>query len=444
MMLRFAFLVGLTSFVGAPAPAVAAPPATAASAQAQINGREVAAAVRKLLNAHYVLPDLRPKFDAILAKGLADGRYDIADRDKLVELINSDLHQVTPDKHLGVMDDPEQSKELAAAPPRAGADDAPPTAEDIRQAIEINHGIAELKVLPGNVRYMRYDGFVWAGPKTAEALDTAMRFLRDGKAAIIDLRGNGGGSPEAVQYLVSHFLEPKRPIVTFYMGGDPAERLSTLTSLPAGRMVGKPLYVLTSGMTASAAEEFTGHIAGFKIGELIGETTAGAGFRNEFYALPQGFVISISVGRAVLASTGKDWEGVGIPPANKIDPEKALDVAKVHAWRKLAATASGDDKRKLEAQAAVLDAKLTPVTTALPLAAYAGTYGERSVTVSGSGLAWQRGGGPKLAMVAVGQNEFVFEDDPMTRVSFNVAGNSVTGLHMLRGDGSTVDAQRAQ
>ena len=51
-------------------------------------------------------------------------------------------------------------------------------------------------------------------------------------------------------------------------------------------MVGKPLYVLTSGGTASAAEEFTGHVAGYKLGELIGENTAGAGFRNEFYPLP--------------------------------------------------------------------------------------------------------------------------------------------------------------
>lgn len=442
--MRCSFLFLACSAIAIAQPAVAAPPTRGSAAEAQINGREVAAAVRQLLNKHYVLPELRPKFDAAIAKGLAEGRYDISDPEQLVERINSDLRQVTPDKHLGVMYDPEQSKQLAAAPPRAGTGDAPPTAEEIHQAIQINHGIAELKVLPGNVRYMRYNGFVWAGPKTAEALDTAMRFLHDGEAAIIDLRGNGGGSPEAVQYLVSHFLEPKRPIVTFYMGGDPAERLSTLASLPAGRMVGKPLYVLTSGMTASAAEEFTGHIAGFKIGELIGETTAGAGFRNEFYALPQGMVISISVGRAVLASTGKDWEGVGIPPTTKIDPEKAFDVARVQAWRKLAATASGDDKRILEAQANLLDAKLTPKATALPLAAYAGAYGERSVTVSGSGLAWQRNGGPKLAMVAVGQNEFVFEDDPLTRVSFSVAGNNVTGLHMIRGDGSTVDAKRTQ
>lgn len=413
------------------------------TATAQIDGRAVASAVRALLDQHYVLPETRPKFDAVLAKGEAAGRYDGIGVEELAKRLNADLHSVTPDKHLGIMVAPEKARELAAAPPHSGADDAPPTEDDISQAVRINHGISELKILPGNVRYMKYDGFVWAGPKTAEALDTAMRFLHDGDAAIIDLRENGGGSPDAVQYVVSHFLAPQRPIVTFYMGGKPAQQLATLASLPAGRMVGKPLYVLTSGGTASAAEEFTGHIAGFKIGELIGETTAGAGFRNEFYPLPQGMVISISVGRAVLASTGKDWEGVGIAPTTKVAQGKALDVAEAHALRRIAASASADDKRAFEARAALLEAKVTPVELPLPLPAYAGTFGERTVAVEDGNLAYRRGDGPKFSLVAIGANRFAFEDDPQTYVQFAVSGSAVTGFELVHSDGSRVTAQRS-
>ena len=51
-------------------------------------------------------------------------------------------------------------------------------------------------------------------------------------------------------------------------------------------------------------------------------------------------MISVSVGRAVLASTGKDWEGVGIAPTTKVDQDKALEVAQIHALRKLAVTAT--------------------------------------------------------------------------------------------------------
>jgi len=237
-MLRSIVLLGLASSAAIAAPARAQPTADTPAA-ASINGRAVVADVRRILAANYVLPDMRPKLDAVLAKGLASGRYDVSDPAELATRINTDLASVAHDKHLGMHYDPREQAGLAARPAGAGADDAPPSADDIREATRFNHGITELKVLPGNIRYMNYQGFMWAGPKTAEALDNAMRFLRDGDAIIIDLRQNGGGSPEAVQYLVSHFLDPNRKIVTFYMRGDPASPLSSLASLPAGRMVGK-------------------------------------------------------------------------------------------------------------------------------------------------------------------------------------------------------------
>lgn len=412
-----------------------AQPAVAAAA----DGRAVVAEIRRVLAAHYVLPEVRPKLDAALAKGLAEGRYDVSDPAALVERVNSDMAAVARDKHLGMMHDPAQAARLAGGRQR---DDGPPSDEQIRVARLRNHGIVELKWLPGNIRYMEVRGFTWTGPESARAYDDAMRFLGGGDAVIIDLRRNGGGSPDAVQYLVSHFMEADRPLVTFHMGGSRVDRRSTLKGLPAGRMVGKPLYVLTSGNTASAAEEFAGHVAGFRLGELIGETTAGAGFRNEFFALPGGYVISVSVGRAVLASTGRDWEGVGIAPTAPVAREKALDLAKAKAMRRVAASASAEDKAALEASAEVLAAQVEPVKTALPIEAYAGTFGERVLRVENGGLVWQRGSGPKLRMIAVGPNRFAFEEDPGARIEFKVAGNSVTALELLRADGSKVEARR--
>ena len=441
-MVRMAILAGAAAASLVPVSSAALAQAAPATAEAKVDGRAVVADVRKILAANYVLPETRPKLDAALAKGLAAGRYDVSDPQLLAERINADMDAIAHDKHLGMHFDPQQSKELASRPAGAGADDAPPSDDEIRQATRFNHGILELKVLQGNIRYMELLGFFWGGRKTEEAYDNAMRFLRDGDVVIIDLRRNGGGSPDAVRYLISHFVEANRPLVTFYMKGQSGETLKSLASLPAGRLAGKPLYVLTSSRSASAAEEFIGHVAGYKLGELIGETSAGAGFRNEFFPVAGGYVISVSVGRAVLASTGKDWEGVGIAPTTKTDVDKALEVAQVHALRRLASTAGPEDKRVLEARAAVLDAQVTPVATALPLNNYAGLYGERSVSVGDGKLLWQRGNGPKSAMTAVAANEFTFEDDPLTRVRFNVAGSAVTGLELLRGDGSKVAVSR--
>lgn len=422
-----------------------AQPSAPAAVPARVDGRTVVAEMRRLLNAHYVLPEVRPKLDAALAKGLAEGRYDTSDPAVLLDRVNADLTAVAHDKHLSLDYNPRQATELAAeiaAQPANQPEDTGPSPEQIRQAQRRNHGFTEMKVLPGNVRYVNMQGFVWVGPKSAEAYDNVMRFLKDGDAVIIDLRQNGGGSPQSVQYLVSHFMEPDRPLVTFHMGANQVDRLATLPTLPAGRMVGKPLYVLTSGRSASAAEEFTGHVAGYKLGELIGATTAGAGFRNQFFPLPGGYLISISVGRAVLASTGKDWEGVGIAPTTAVDPEKALDLAQVHALRRLAATAPPREKANYEATAALMAARVEPVATALPLAAYAGNFGERKVSVENGRLSFQREGGPKLAMVPIGPNLFAFENDAMTRVEYKVAGNAATGFELQRGDGSKVEAAR--
>jgi hypothetical protein len=432
------FVVGLALAAGM----AEAQPGAAPAAVAPADARAVVAALRKVLTENYVLPEVRPRLDAALARGLAAGRYDTSDPGTLVERVNADLAAVTPDKHLGLQYDPRSAAAAAEQPVARRDDDGPASPEAIRQAQSRNHGFTEMKVLIGNVRYVNMQGFVWTGPKSAEAYDNAMRFLKEGDAAIIDLRQNGGGSPEGVQYLVSHFMEPNRPLMTFHMAGNQTDRTATLANLPAGRMVGKPLYVLTGGHTASAAEEFAGHIDGFKLGELIGETTAGAGFRNSVFPLPGGYLVSVSVGRAVLASTGKDWEGVGIRPSTAVAMDKALEVAQVHALRKLAATASPSDKARYEGAASVLAARVEPVATALPLAAYAGTFGERKVWVEEGRLAFQREGGPKLAMVAVGPNLFAFENDPMTRVEYKVAGNAATGFELQRGDGSKVEAVR--
>jgi hypothetical protein len=412
--------------------------------QAPVHGRVVAAEIKKLLDAHYVLPDARPKFDAVLAKGIAAGRYDVSDPEELVQRINADLHEVTPDKHLNVAYDPATSKQLAAEPPRSGGDDAPPTPAEIAGAERHNSGLVQTRLLPGNIRYLETEGFIWAGDSTEQAYDDAMRFLAGGDAVIIDMRKNGGGSPEAVRYLVSHFLAPNTPLMTFCIGSKPGQHTTALATTRAPRMVGKPLYVLTSGGTASAAEEFTGHVAGYKLGELIGENTAGAGFRNEFYPLPDGMMISISVGQAILASTGKGWEGVGFAPTTKVDVDKALQVAQVHALRRLAESADPTKKAGLEAAAAMLSAETDPVKTALPLSAYAGVFGDRTIALESGALTFQRQGAPRHVMVAIDPNQFTFEDDPMSRVRFTVAGDSVTELELLRADGTTAKAVRTQ
>ncbi|NIJ21376.1 hypothetical protein FHS95_003079 [Sphingomonas naasensis] len=430
----------LAGAIAAAAPfALVAMPAQAQTA-VKFDSRATVEAVRKTLRENYVLKERRPALDAALAKGLASGRYTVTDPQELASRINADLDAVAHDKHLGISFNPQVAAELK---PGGQGDDDGEQAQFFRDlAHRNNHGVTELRVLPGNVRLLRYDGFMWTGAESQAAIDTAMAFLRGGDAIVIDLRTNGGGSPDAVRRLASYFVPAGAKLVTFHMRDEKPTVSNADAEVAGGRITGKPVYVLTSGRSASAAEEFASHVKGFGFGTLVGETTAGAGYRNDSYPIPGGFVLSVSVGRPELPD-GSDWEAKGVPPRLAVAPDLALDRAQQDALTNLAGKAQGPLRTELEWAAAVHAARIARAAPALALAAYAGRYGERSIAVEGAGLIFQRDGGPKSALVPLGGDLFALERDPRTRLRFVSANGAVTGFVLERADGSKIEASKA-
>ena len=405
--------------------------------------KNVAAAVvhdvRNTIRANYVLTDKVPAVLATLDRGLANGRYNGLEGRALADRINQDLTDAARDKHLAIQFDPARASMMNGPM----GDEITEGPQWDRMARSMNHGVAELRLLDGNVRYMNLVGFAWTGLKSAAALDNAMRFLADGDAIIIDLRYNGGGSPKPIQYLFSHFVEAGKPLMTFYMaGGKAPQRDLALGELPAGKMLGKPVYVLTSKMSISAAEAFAQLVKDYKVGEIVGEKTAGAAYRNSFFPIAKQYMLSVSVGRGEVGPSKFDWEGVGIEPTIKSGMVEALDAAHLAALRKVAATASGPEKMMAEAKARVLDAKLSPQKAAHALAAYVGRYQDRVVTIEGDALFGQRDNGPKTRLLPVGGDAFIMESDPMTRVEYAVVGGRASVMEVIRGDGSRQKTER--
>lgn len=402
------------------------PAPLAAQTPPAVQPAQIVEELREIIARRYVLPERRPALDAVLAEGLASGRYDESDPVRLAALIDADLARVGQDKHLGISWDPQ-----TAAAMRVGEGGEFDVAAYEAQVRAGNHGVTTLRTLPGNVRYLDYTGFDWIGAESADAIDTAMRFLAGGDAAIIDLRRNGGGSPEAVQRMVSHFMQAGQPLVRFYMEGEAEPEVPhTLDDLAAPRMVGKPLYVLTSGATGSAAEEFAGHVAGYGLGELVGENTAGAGFRNTFVPVGEGFLLSISIGRAVLESTGRDWEGTGHAPTVPVEAGDALDVAWRMAVQRQAEEADGAAAARLSALADAIAALSESRTAARGLGEYAGAYGTRGVRREGEDLVYWRQGRLDEPLVPLGGDRFAWRSDPSRVVTFIVEGDEVTAFEL--------------
>jgi hypothetical protein len=431
-------------FAPAPSAFAAAPKhAKAAKTAEPMSSREVVAEVRRIIAENYVLPDKRPLLDKALGDGLAAGRYDVTEPAELAERISVDLRNAVHDQHLNMQFNPRRAEAQDRAD-TGPTKKSPASVDD--PARDINQGVTDLRILPGNVRYMAYDQFAWTGAKSAAAIDRAMQFLADGDAAIIDIRRNGGGDEAAIVRLISYFLPPNRPLFTSYYGSG-KERSRSLKKLPGPRMIGKLLYVLISGNTGSAAEAFAGAVAGAHIGELVGERTNGAGYHNSLKPIDNRFILSVSVGRAVIDATGRDWEAVGIQPTIQTDVDQALYVAQLKALRRLAKDAATPERKaRLDALAAAAAAQVARAAPSLPLTHYVGTFGERTITLEDGRLYYtRRARALRTALIPLGGNRFALETDPTQVFDFVASGADVTAYNFGSADaGSSARFERTQ
>src|SRR5262245_5313284 len=232
--------------------------------------RDATEEILRLVGADYVFPEKREPIAAAVRAARDAGRYDTANPGELAERLTADLRAAGHDKHLWVAWDPEGYEDLR----QHKDDDSGPSAHVREAGRRSNQGYGELRILDGNVRYARITGFEWTNDVTARVIDEAARFLGDGDAIVIDIRGTPGGSAAAVARLVSYFLPGEdRILMSFHdalSGEDDVTRVAN--DLPSPRMVGRPLYVLTDGDTGSAAEEFAYHVKQFRLGTLVGKT----------------------------------------------------------------------------------------------------------------------------------------------------------------------------
>lgn len=389
---------------------------------------EAIEAIISAIERQYVFPDRVPAIVQALRAGNAAGRYDASDPATFTTRITEDISRAGKDTHLYLEYDPQRFDALNRAPSREATPGADIQALMTARYRRTHYGLEGTRLLAGNIRYLRISAFDWVEDETGQAYDDAMRFLKGGDAVIIDIRGNGGGSHDAVRYALSHFLPSGRLLMTFLEAGKGPEQSRTLANLPAGRMIGKPLYVLTDGSTASAAEDFAYSVQQFRIGRLIGEASAGGANNNRFVPISPGFLLSVSFGRPVHAVSNGNWEGTGVIPDLSAATGSALDYAELQALDGLIAGPAGrDPERRAEydwARVAV-EARLHPVALAVAsLRPRAGQYGEATVDYR-DGALWlrTRPGAPTRRMLPLTADGclFALEGHDMLRARFDGA-----------------------
>lgn len=316
--------------------------------------RALLAGVSQELKAFYVFPDVAARMADAVEHRHERGEYDsVTSAKTFAQTLTAHLREVSGDKHLAV-NYSSTVLPLFPYPP------APPSADDVQRMTaalsQRNFGFEKVERLAGNIGYLDLRGFV---PPSAmgETAAAAMTFLGHTAALIVDLRQNGGGSPEAVSLLASYFFDRTMRLNDIYdRPSNETRQFWTLPHVPGKRFVGRDVYLLTSSRTFSAAEDFSYALKNLKRVTIVGEVTGGGAHPVGPRRLSDHFVVVVPMGRSLSTITNTDWEGTGIEPDIKVPATQALHTAYVRALEQTLATMT-DPPMKTEILRAIEDAK---------------------------------------------------------------------------------------
>jgi hypothetical protein len=277
------------------------------------------------LDEFYIFPDKAKAMGEAVRARSARGEYDsVEDGAQFARVLTENFREVSHDMHLRV-------NFSSSVVPDGLDDDHPSEAERARYRREMermNCGFEKVEHLAGNIGYLKFNMF--ADPDVCGATATAaMNFVSGSDALIVDLRQNGGGDPAMVALICTYlFDEPTHLNDLYERKLDKTTQYWTLPYVPGKRLVGKPVFVLTSSRTFSGAEEFTYNLKNLKRATIVGETTGGGAHPVAGHKIDEHFSIGVPYARAINPISKTNWEGTGVEPDVKAPGAEALEVAK--------------------------------------------------------------------------------------------------------------------
>lgn len=201
---------------------------------------------------------------------------------------------------------------------------------------QLNHGIEKIERLPGNIMLLDLRVFP-PSAMAGDAFAAAMNVVAQGDALIIDLRNNGGGA-DTTRLLMGHLLDGGQQLSGEYNRPTNRHSVGVSPDWVPGRRFGstKPVFVLTSRKTFSAAESVAYDLQALKRATIVGETTGGGAHPFEYRRIHPHFAVDLPEGRSINPITGGNWQDVGVRPDVPVAANEALEAALTLARAKLA------------------------------------------------------------------------------------------------------------
>ena len=144
-------------------------------------------------------------------------------------------------------------------------------------------------------------------------MDQVMQDLSMMDAMVIDVRFNGGGQDAVSHEILSRLTQKSTPIGLQQLRyGDQHSPPLTIFLKGTENAFLKPIYILTSPQTGSAAEAFALATMSMPNAKRMGSATSGALSTALEKTLPNGWVFSIS-NEINMDNQGKAYENIGVP-----------------------------------------------------------------------------------------------------------------------------------
>lgn len=400
---------------------------------------EIIDSVSHALSTTYIFPDAADKIARHIRDRYKKKSYaEYSRMNGFLQALTEDIRSINNDRHLWV----EYLSDERITLLDSDTNGAAAAAEDLRQSRQRNFGFRELRILPGNVGYLKLNSFSDFNEAGVVAVG-AMNYLSNTNAIIFDLRDNGGGSTKMIQLLTSYFFDEPKHLNSFYIRRtDTIEQFWTQGHVSGPRLTATDVYILTSEFTFSAAEEFSYNFKNLKRGMIVGDTSGGGAHPNEFVHWRNlNVTMSIPFGKAINPITGTNWEGTGVIPDIPCPTNMALDVAHHDAMKKILAKTS-DERARFELEWAIvgLDEKINPqVVDVSRLAHYAGAYGPRSLKFEDGQLFYRRGENPWAMLIPMTDKLFRLESVDYFRLEVVIGADGKPSELVGRYDNGTED-----
>lgn len=291
-----------------------------------------------LLKDNYIFPERAKLIEEFVGQKLRRGGYDAqGNPEEFLESLNSDLQLAGKDRHLKISFGPDRVKQIIAESKAERDGKEVVLADDWLQRLRFeNFRLREIQRLDGNIGYFRFLNFPPLTP-AKQSFVGSMDFLQYSSALVFDLRENGGGYSETMDFLLGYFLKDGLQIGESRLRKGNKIVKSFVSNDPAVKKISEnvPLFILVSNKTSSAAEGFASILQQYRRATIIGEQTQGEGNAGELFVINDLLYMMIPTMESIGPVSRKSIDGIGITPDIRIEASKSLIKAKLEICKKL-------------------------------------------------------------------------------------------------------------